>query len=132
MQYKPKGLQHYANVYILRERGILQGVLTGVFDNQSLLAFGAQPAPDTISWATDQEQTQLTGGEFIIAELEVMGCRFNDWFHRVSNDLETAQADRSRLVAIGIYKAASVFFIGEGLSEPVSYTHLTLPTTPYV
>ena len=101
--YKPGGLQRFVNFTSMSAHGILDSVRTGHDINmERFLAFGAQPAPECVSWATDEEQTQLTGGGYIIDELSVTGVRFNDFFHRVCNDLDAAQA---RLLALHSLRA---------------------------
>ena len=39
-------------------------------------AYGAQPAPALCTWVTDEEQSQLTGGEYAIERIRVSGVRF--------------------------------------------------------
>ena len=69
----------------------------------------------------------------IFPELGISGYTLDDLFFQdaVLDACETALAD---LIAASL-KLAPVFVVGMPLrvhSLPVSYTHLTLPTTPYV
>ena len=91
-QYKAKGLQHFVNWRQLEEVGVLPGALTGKVDQQALTNFRSQQAPPSLTWATDQEQTQLTGGEHAIMKLKVTGVRLHDYFHRASLDISDAEA----------------------------------------
>lgn len=91
-QYKAKGMQHFVNWQKLEELRVLQGVLTGEVDQQALTNFLRQQAPSSLSWTTDQEQTQLTGGEHALMKLKVTGVRLHDYFHRASLDIGDAEA----------------------------------------
>ena len=91
--YKEGGLEHFVNWHILERAGVLEGVRTGKFpDEAKRLAYGAQPAAPVASVVTDQEQSQLTGEDYVLTQMEVTGVRNNDWFHRKCNDLTQAQA----------------------------------------
>ena len=83
---KPGGLQHFVNLSMLGE-SVLAMVRTGKNVSREALEGISGAKPDTLSWATDEEQSQLTGGEWILHEMQVTGVRFNDWFHRSSNDV---------------------------------------------
>ena len=106
------GLRFAINWSKLQELGLLDGVKTGKMCEAALGLLGAQPVPKTLFWCTDQEQTQLTGGEFILSVLRVTGGRFEDWFHRCSNDLATAQAEAG--LTVMYYSAVLIYNIGYG------------------
>ena len=61
---------------------------------------------------TDEEQSQLTGGEYAIEKLRVCGVRFRDWFHRCWNDLSHAMA-RAGLLPVW-YATAFLYNVGHG------------------
>ena len=91
--YKDPDLRYYVNEHLLVKCGILEAVKTGKFQSEALrAAYGAQPAPPICCWVTDEEQSQLTGGEYVIEKLQVCGVRFRDCIHRCWNDLQHAVA----------------------------------------
>jgi hypothetical protein len=102
----------------------MTGALTGNWDIEALQRFGAQPCPASITWASDQEQLQLTGGDFIIDELRVTGVRFHDFFHRTNNDLQTSQA-MSGLTPV-YYANLFVYNIAYGPWQSASHFHALL------
>ena len=61
---------------------------------------------------TDEEQPQLTGGEYAIERLRVSGVRFSDWFHRCWNDMSIAMA-RAGLLPVW-YATTFLYNIGHG------------------
>ena len=93
---KPGGLQHYLNVDSMLGARVIGMVRTGKDIDLDALKAICGAKPDTIAWATDEEQSQLTGGDYILQVLGVTGVKVNDWFHRVNNDLHSAEA-RPRL-----------------------------------
>ena len=48
------------------------------------------------------------------------------------NDSKKLTAKRREILAVAIKEQALCWALGEASIEAVSYTHLTLPTTPYV
>ena len=83
---------------------------------------------ESISVCTDQEQTQITGGEFIFKpEPEGLGCtgvRLSDDFHRWNNDLESATAKAG---LAPVEKAATLIFnIGYGPWQKAAWFHLII------
>ena len=71
-----------------------------------------------------------------------VGFYYNWWDDGLSGEYDQLSSNRTRLNAIRYTYDAGSFYVGaaveelegsrKGTSEPVSYTHLTLPTTPYV
>ena len=130
-KYKEGGLEAFAQEGLLQECGVAAlsqtGVCTCEADDEKRIAFGAQPAPPTVSWCSDQEQTQETGGEFILSKLRVVGARFGDYFHRAANDLDEACA-LSGLTAV-YYGMAFCFNIGYGPYESALWYRQLLAQT---
>ena len=123
--YKPKGLQHFVNWESLIDAGIYESILTGVFTQEAhdnLILFGAQPAPESTSLATDQEQLQLTGAGFAFEKLKVTGVHFHDFFHRICHDVEEGQAHAGLMCIFW----ASLFWmnIGYGPWQSAAWYHL--------
>ena len=120
--YKPPGLRRYVNGAVLDQADIKKFLESGVADASVLRDFcGAQPAPETVSWVTDQEQTQLTGGQFIIDELLVNGVGFHDWFHRMNNDLWDSIA-RSGLMPVAD-ATTFIYNVGYGPWQSAAWFH---------
>ena len=58
---------------------VQKGDIAGQATQDAIRANGAQPAPALCTWVTDEEQSQLTGGEYAIERLMVSGVRFSDF-----------------------------------------------------
>lgn len=96
LYHKNGGLEQFQNRDKLTAFDLLQGALTGKFP------VGDKPEiPDSLRiecfvQCTDQEQSQITGGEFMLSPpeegLDVCGVRFIDDFHRLHNDVVMACA----------------------------------------
>ena len=84
--YKDTELRFYVNEGDLVKFGVMgavqKGDVTGQLTQDAIKAYGVQPASAVWTWVTDEEQPQLTGGEYAIERLMVCGERFSDWFHR--------------------------------------------------
>ena len=92
--YCDRGLDMFQNVHTLRDLNLLEGCKTGKF--RTLLPNTRDDIDvECIAFCTDQEQCQLTGGEFVLtpdAGLGRTGVRLSDDFHRWNNDLAMALA----------------------------------------
>ena len=114
--YKGTDLRFYVNENDLVKFQVIGAVQTGKIEGQAtqdaIRAYGAQPAPALCTWVTDEEQPQLTGGEYAIERLRVYGVRFSDWFHRCWNDMNTAMA-RAGVLPVW-YATAFPYNIGHG------------------
>ena len=113
--YQKMDLRLYVHEHVLVKLGIMEAVKTGKITAviiDALKAYGAQPAPPICCWVTDEEQSQLTGGEYAIEKLRVCGVRFRDWFHRCWNDLSHAMA-RAGLLPVW-YATAFLYNVGHG------------------
>jgi hypothetical protein len=117
-------LRAFQNVGTLREWKLDIGCQTGKFP---------EPMPrmkkgylvDSMALCTDQDQTQITGGEFILRpEPEGLGCtgaRLIDDFHRWNNDMAISVA-KAGLAAVE--KAATLFLnIGYGPWQSGAWYH---------
>ena len=125
--YKGHGLERYDNLATLAAISLLKGCETGKFP-EPLPAIPAGVDFESFSFATDQEQSQITGGEFILTPkpqgLGLTGARFADPFHRWNNDTAMATA-LSGLATIE--KAATLIFnIGYGPWQAAAFFHLML------
>jgi len=93
--YADVGLELFQNASKLEKLNLLDGCRTGRFPDP-MPALPADLAVECLTVCTDQEQTQVTGGEFIFAPAPVgLGCtgaRISDDFHRWNNDLARAVA----------------------------------------
>jgi hypothetical protein len=119
-----QGLEMFQNVGKLEALGLLEGCQTGKFPDR-LPEITCGDEPEVLTFATDQEQTQVTGGEFVLTcEPEGLGCtgvRFADEFHRMVNDLEMAVAKAGLAPA---EKAGTlVFNIGYGPWQKAAFFH---------
>ena len=79
------GLRMFRNIDKLKDWGLHEGCQTGKFP-EPMPRIPAHWVPASLSVCTDQEQTQVTGGEFIFGEkpdgLGCTGARLSDDFHR--------------------------------------------------
>ena len=93
----PQGLKRFQNKDHLDTLGLREGCMTGKFP-EPMPKIPADLEVASLSVCTDQEQTQITGGEYIFKpEPEGLGCtgvRLSDDFHRWNNDLESATSLR--------------------------------------
>ena len=111
-----RGLRQFQNVHKLEEWGLKVGCQTGKFP-EPMPQIPADFELDSVAVCTDQEQTQITGGEFIvkpeaIGGIDCTGVRFIDDFHRWTNDLSSATAKAGLKP---VEKAATLFLnIGYG------------------
>ena len=115
MMNSGRGLRQFQNVAKLREWNLADGCQTGKFPDP-MPQIPEDFEVDSVAMATDQEQTQITGGEFILKpEPEGLGCtgaRFSDDFHRWNNDMASAVAKAG---FAPVEKAATLFLnIGYG------------------
>ena len=114
--YKDTDLRVYVNGAALEKFGVMdavqKGKLAGEATQDAITSYGAQPAPAVCCWVTDQEQSQLTGGEYITEVLRVSGVRFFDWFHRCWNDVAYGVAFAGLMPVW--YAMAFVYNIGHG------------------
>ena len=122
----PLGLRRFRNVELLRAMNLKVGCETGTFPTPM------PPIPDDLelhsfSVCTDQEQSQITGGEFIFGDKPALACtgvRFSDPFHRWNNDVNMAYA-KSGLEPI--VKAATLFInIGYGPWQSGAWFHMII------
>lgn len=109
MLNKGRGLRQFQNVAKLQELNLADGCKTGKFPDPM------PPIPEdyivgSVSMCSDQEQTQITGGEFILkpepAGLGCTGVRFSDDFHRWNNDMSGSIAKAG---LAPVEKAATLF-----------------------
>jgi hypothetical protein len=111
-----RGLRQFQNVAKLREWNLADGCQTGKFP-EPMPQIPEDYVVDSVAICTDQEQTQSTGGEFILKPepdggLGCTGARFIDDFHRWNNDLSSAV---SKAGLAPVEKAATLFLnIGYG------------------
>ena len=93
--YADVGLELFQNVSRLKSLNLFDGCLTGNFPDP-MPAVPSDLVVECLTVCTDQEQTQVTGGEFIFAPapagLGCTGARLHDDFHRWHNDLARAMA----------------------------------------
>ena len=119
------GLRMFRNIDKLKDWGLHEGCLTGKFP-APMPRIPVDWVPASLSVCTDQEQTQITGGEFIFGEkpdgLGCTGARLSDDFHRWSNDLNSATAKAGLKP---VEKAATLIFnIGYGPWQKAAWFHL--------
>ena len=126
-----EGLEKFQNLQQLAELGLLEGARTGKF---------ADPLPrlpeglvvKSLSICTDQEQTQITGGEFIFAAapkgLGCTGVRFHDEFHRWHNDLKLATSLAGLEPAV--QAGTLIFNLGYGPWQSHAFFHQICATRP--
>jgi hypothetical protein len=124
MMNSGRGLRQFQNVAKLREWNLADGCQTGKFPDP-MPQIPEDFEVDSVAMATDQEQTQITGGEFILKpEPEGLGCtgaRFSDDFHRWNNDLASAVAKAG---LAPVEKAATLFLnIGYGPWQSGAWYH---------
>ncbi len=90
-----RGLRQFQNIGKLHEWNLAVGCQTGKFP-VPMPRMDKEYEPDSMSICSDQEQTQITGGEFIFkpepAGLGCTGARLIDDFHRWNNDVASAVA----------------------------------------
>ena len=111
----PRGLRLFQNVHKLTELNLKKGCETGKFP-EPLPTIPPEIVVESFACASDQEQTQITGGEFIFGDkpacLGCTGARFSDDFHRWNNDINSAT---SKAGMAPVEKAATLCFnIGYG------------------
>ena len=111
----PRGLRLFQNVHKLTELNLKKGCETGKFP-EPLPTIPPELVVESFACASDQEQTQITGGEFIFGDkpacLGCTGARFSDDFHRWNNDINSAT---SKGGMAPVEKAATLCFnIGYG------------------
>lgn len=124
MMNSEQGLRAFQNVGTLRDWNLDIGCLTGKFP---------EPMPHmekgycvhSVALCTDQEQSQITGGEFIFRpEPEGLGCtgaRLSDDFHRWNNDMAMSVAKAG---LAPVEKAATLFLnIGYGPWQSGAWYH---------
>lgn len=123
---KSTGLQYYCNWERLVEAGVWEGVQTGKFDTDKLAAMSQLSAPAVLVHVTDQEQTQVSAGMYMVDPhgLKLTAVHMFDFFHRVWNCLGTATA-RSGLTP-AFYAATMIFDLGYGPWETCAWWALML------
>ena len=94
--YADVGLELFQNTSKLEKLNLLDGCRTGRFPDP-VPALPEDLVVECFTVCTDQEQTQITGGEFIFAAdsqggFGCTGARTSDDFHRWNNDLARAIA----------------------------------------
>ena len=99
------------------------GSRTGNLPNP-MLDIPADVVVECLVFCTDQEQSQITGGEFILTCGSGLGCtgvRLSDDYHRWNNDLGMAVAKAGLTPA---EKAATLIFnIGYGPWQKTAFFH---------
>ena len=89
------GLRQFQNIAKLHKWNLAVGCQTGKFP-VPMPHMDKDYEPDSMSICSDQEQTQITGGEFMFkpepAGLGCTGARLIDDFHRWNNDVASAVA----------------------------------------
>ena len=125
--YNDEGLKPFDNLDKLAATSLLIGCETGKFPDP-MPAIPMELAIEVFSMCTDQEQVQITGGEFLFTPkpqgLGLTGARFADPFHRWNNDTSMSVA-LSGLSTIE--KAATLIFnIAYGPWQSAAFFHTIL------
>lgn len=124
--YNDSGLVFFRNSEKLDTANLMHGCRTGKFP-EPMPSLPADLVVESLAIATDQEQTQITGGEFVFSGqnhggLGITGVRLSDPFHRWHNDLQMSLA-KSGLTPCED-AGTLIFNIGYGPWQSANWFHL--------
>ena len=113
----------FQNMDKLKAMNLATGCKTGKLPNP-MTVIPDDVVVECLVFCTDQEQTQITGGEFILTQGSGLGCtgvRLSDDFHRWNNDLAMAVANAG--LSSAEMAATLIFNIGYGPWQKAAFFH---------